>query len=131
MNNKLSKLGELIEHTNEVAKLLIASEVALNDGEIEVCQKNSAKAVDMLKTITQDVFVEIEEELSINNDNFTSDLDPNALNLAYALCDVAYNAGVIVNMLVENEADKVLDIAKTKLIHAINDAKSLYTTLYL
>ena len=66
MNTQLlSKLGELVEHCGEAGKLIIASEVALNDGELAASQKNTMKAVDMLKTMCDDVFVEVLEEMKI------------------------------------------------------------------
>ena len=40
MNTQLlSKLGELVEHCGEAGKLIIASEVALNEGELATSQK--------------------------------------------------------------------------------------------
>lgn len=132
MNTQLlSKLGELIEHSGEAAKLIIASEVALNDGELATSQKNTMKAIDMLKTMCNDVFIEILEEMEIEDDGQTSDLDPYALNLAYALSNVCYNAGVLLNMILEAEEERVVLISKTKLMHAISDAKSLFETLYM
>ena len=132
MNTQLlSKLGELVEHSGEASKLIIASEAALNDGELAQSQQNTKKAVDMLKTMCGDVFVEVLEEMEIEDDGQTSDLDPNALNLAYALSNVCYNAGVLFNMILQNEEQRVVDISKTKLMHAIADAKSLFETLYM
>lgn len=132
MNTQLlSKLSELVEHSGEAAKLIIASEVSLNDGELAASQKNTMKAIDMLKTMCDDVFVEVLEEMEIEDDGETSDLDPYALNLAYALSNVCYNAGVLLNMILENEEERVVLISKTKLMHAIVDAKSLFQTLYM
>ena len=132
MNTELlTKLGELIEHSGEAAKLIIASEVALNDGDLAASQKNTMKAIDMLKTMCGDVFVEVLEEMETQDDGQTSDLDPYALNLAYALSNICYNAGVLVNMILENEEERVVIISKTKLMHAIADAKSLFETLYM
>ena len=132
MNTELlTKLGEIIEHSGEAAKLIIASEVALNDGDLAASQKNTMKAIDMLKTMCGDVFVEVLEEMEIQDDGQTSDLDPYALNLAYALSNICYNAGVLVNMILENEEERVVIISKTKLMHTIADAKSLFETLYM
>ena len=132
MNTQLlSKLGELVEHSGEASKLIITSEVALNDGELVQSQQNTKKAIDLLKTMCGDVFVEVLEEMEIEDDGQASDLDPNALNLAYALSNVCYNAGVLFNMILQNEEERVVAISKTKLLHAITDAKSLFETLYL
>ena len=132
MNNSLLiKLSELVEHSSQASKHLIQSEVCLNDGDLAQSQKHTMHAIDMLKTMVGDVFVEVLEELEIDSDEVCSDLDPNSLNLAYALCDISYNGGVLLNMLVSQEEDRVISIVKTKIMHAINDAKNLFETLYM
>lgn len=129
-NELITKLCELIENSSQAGKHIILSEVYLNDGELAESQKHTLKAVDILRTIVDDTFVEVLEEIGMENDNQTSELDSNALNLAYALSDISYNAGVLLGFLVNSEQDKVIVIAKTKLIHSINDAVWLYETLY-
>ena len=131
MENILSKLGELVEHCGEASKHLIKSEIYLNDGDLAGSQKYTMKAIDLLKTMTNDVFVEVLEELGIESDNVVSDIEPSTLCLAHALSNVCYNAGVVLNMYIENEEQRVKDIANTKLMHAINDAKSLFEEMYM
>lgn len=131
MNTELlSRLGELLEHSSHAAKLLVSSEIALNDGEITLTQKYNKEAQSLIEIMTKDIFLEIEEVLDSSSDQ-TNDYDlPNNLELIKQLADIAYNCGVMLGIVVEDTASLVRKTVEEKLLKSINTVVEIYNQLY-
>lgn len=126
---QIKLLAEIIEQCGQAGKYLTASEIAMNDGDIAECQKQSKKAQELLKTMVRDVFKEFEEEYG-DLGNQTNDYDyPNNLELIKALNELIYNLGVLVGLLVEKmDSIKASVVAQTKV--CIATVNEIYLALY-
>lgn len=131
MNNELLKiLAETIEHSGQVCKLFVASEIALNDGDMELSIKYNKEAQQLFSTMSKDVFVEIEEELKVST-NEVLDYDyPSVLELSRMLSDLEYNLGRYIGLEIEGQGDSVKEIVATKIMTAINTCNEIYDMLF-
>lgn len=131
MNNNIKTLCELTEGANECSKLLILSQLALDNGDLNNSQKYFLQTKDILKTLTSDTFNEI-KELTNSNVLETVDYDISSLNLACLLNDGCYYASILIAM--ENEEDKnnlIKESVVTKLIKILNSCTELYNILFI
>lgn len=123
-------LYEMVEHTGYVSKLLISSEIAMNDGEISESQKNTKEAQTLLGTIIGDVFVEFAEACEIEN-NDTNDYDiPTCLELVRQLNDIQYNVGVLLGLIADEQNDNILKTCELKIKKSINTVIKIYNNIY-
>ena len=74
-----SVLFELLETSSHACNCFIKGEIALNDGNVEDCQKANKEGQVLINALIKDTFLEIEEEFGENNGQ-TNDYDyPNNL----------------------------------------------------
>ena len=62
---EIKKLGELVENCGHISKQLLASEIAMNDGDLALSQKNMMEAQGLVKVMLDDVFKEVIEMFGI------------------------------------------------------------------
>lgn len=126
----LKHLGELVENCGQVSKLLLASEIAMNDGDLALSQKNMKEAQGLVKVLMDDVFEEVSEMLSVDTSE-TIDYDiPTPLEMARMLSEVNYNAGVLITLIMDESVSNVLEIAKLKLQKAINTVEEIAQAIF-
>lgn len=126
---EIKLLAEIIEQCGQAGKYLSASEIAMNDGDIAECQKQSKKAQELLKTMVRDVFKEFEDEYGDIGFK-TNDYDyPNNMELIKALNELVYNLGVLVGLIIEKMDNiKANVINQTKV--GIATVNEIYLALY-
>lgn len=124
---KLELLSELIETTAHASNCFLKSEIALNDGDVETCQKFSKEGQNLVKTLKKDTFAEIEEEYG-NNQEDVNDYDyPNNMELIKSLNEIVMSAGSLLSI---EDDKKVLQIVVKSLYRAINTAKEIFAQLF-
>lgn len=122
----LSVLAELLETTSSAVDCFIQSEIALNDGDVENCQKFSKKGQTLVNALIKDTFLEVQEEYEKDITD-TNDYDyPNNFELIKALNQIV----VAASGLLADDIEKVKDIILAKLFKAINTAKEIYLALF-
>ncbi len=122
----LSLYAELIEATSNANKAFIKSEMALNDGNVEDCQKYSRDGQVLVKAMIRDTFVEI-DELG-ENDGSTNDYDyPNNFELIKSLNEILVCVG---SLLASIDDENVVKIVMPKLFKAINTTIEIYNALF-
>lgn len=125
-----STLGELIEHSGHVAKLLISGEIALNEGELKLTQKYTKEASETLSVMTKDIFVEVRESLCVSSKD-TNDYDiPTTLELVKQLAEIVYNTGVMLGIVVKNTNESIQKTVELKLLKSINTVEEIYNAIY-
>ncbi len=123
---ELSIYAELIEATSNANKSFIKSEMALNDGNVEDCQKFSRDGQVLMNALIRDTFLEI-DELG-ENDGSVNDYDyPNNFELIKSLNEIIVCVGSILASL---DDENVLKIIMPKLYRAINTSKEIYLSLF-
>lgn len=131
MNNDLLKvLAETIEHSGQVCKLFVASEIALNDGDMDLSIKYNKEAQQLFSTMSKDVFVEIKEMLSVVTDEVLDYDYPSVLELARVTSDLNYNLARYIGLELDNQGDNVKEIVANKIIVAINTSTEIYDMLF-
>ena len=113
----VSKLGELVENCGHISKLLITNELAMAEGNIQLAQKSTIEALELLKVILNDVFIEVKEVLNTDNSDI-EEASTSALELAKALSDIQYNAGVLLTLIADEQSDLICSSVKTKIVNA-------------
>ena len=117
---EIKKLGELIENCGHLSKLLLTSEIAMNDGELELSQKNMKEAQRLVKVMLDDVFNEGAEMFEIEcNDVLDYDL-PTTLEMVKAMNDATYNAGILINLILDKSSETIIESVKIKILKALN-----------
>lgn len=131
MNNELVKImSETIEHSGQVCKLFVSSEIALNDGDTELSVKCNKDGQQLYSTMSKDVFVEIKDILNVSTDE-TLDYDyPSVLELSKVLSDLNYNLGRYIGLELNNQGDSVKDIVANKIMTDINTCNEIYDMLF-
>lgn len=122
----LSVLAELLETTASAVDCFVQSEMALNDGDVALCQNFSKKGQTLVNALIKDTFLEVTEvyEKDITD---TNDYDyPNNFELIKSLNQIV----VAASGLLAEDIDKVKDIILTKLFKSINTAKEIYLALF-
>lgn len=131
MNTELIKiLSETAEHSAEVCKLFICSEIALNDGDTELSLKRNKEAQQLFSTMVKDVFVETKEALNVNNDNVLGYDYPSVLELSKSLADLNFNLSRYISLEIDLQGDNIKDIVAEKIIIAINTSVEIYNMLF-
>lgn len=122
----ISVLAELLETSSAAVDSFVQSEMALNDGDVENCQRFSKKGQILVNALIKDTFLEVQEAYEKEIED-TNDYDyPNNFELIKALNQVVmYASG-----LLAEDIDKVKDIILTNLFKAINTAKEIYLALF-
>ena len=117
---EIKKRGELIENCGHLSKLLLTSEIAMNDGELELSQKNMKEAQRLVKVMLDDVFNEVAEMFEIEcNDVLDYDL-PTTLEMIKAMNDATYNAGILINLILDKSSETIIESVKIKILKALN-----------
>lgn len=130
MEKQITHLAELISNCTHTAKLLIKSEMALNDGELETCQKYTADAASTMSVLVRDIFEEVIELFNLSVED-SADYDlPSSLELANQLNEVSYNAGVLTTMIIENQPDNIKKIVYKTLSKHLEAATEIYNALF-
>lgn len=121
----LSLLAELLEASAHACNCFIKGEMALNDGDVETCQKANKEGQVLVNALIKDTFLEIEEEFG-ENDNQTNDYDyPNNLELIKALNEITMQVGALLSA-----DENIKKIVLPALFRAINTAKEIYLALF-
>ncbi|MBQ9792754.1 MAG: hypothetical protein IJW32_03320 [Clostridia bacterium] len=129
MEEKISVLCELIEHSSQANKLLLSNAIAMENGEIAEAQKFLQEATELLKVMIKDVFVEA-KEICVETDE-EDDYDFSVLDLAKLLTVVTYNASALISSLSNNDSEAVIEILKKKISTSINACVSLTSSILL
>ncbi len=129
MNKNIKTYCELIENANECSKLLILSQIAIDDGDLTLSQKYFLQVKDILNTLVGDTFNEI-KELCSSPVLESDDYDISSLNLAALLSDACHSAGVLVSMENEEQSNSIKEAILTKLVKTLNACTELYSTLF-
>lgn len=129
MQEKISILCELIEHSSQANKLLLSNAIAMENGEIAEAQKFLKEATELLKVMINDVFVEA-KEICYETDE-EDDYDFSVLDLSKLLTVVTYNASALISSLSNNDSEAVIEILKKKVVSAINACVSLTSSILL
>ncbi len=127
---KFKCLGELIENSGHIAKILLAGEIAMNDGDLAKSQKCTIEAQNLIKVMLDDVFKEVVEEFNINNDECVDYDLPTTLELVRVLSEMNYNAGVLINLILDKQSQSIVDSVKTKIVKDINTVKEIATAIF-
>ena len=118
---------ELLEGVSSANNAFIKSEIALNNGEVEDSQKYSKEGQILLRSMINDTFDEVVEELEIQS-NETLEYDyPCTMELIRALNTILMNASMYLSSSEDKNITKILSL---KIITAINTAKEIFVSLY-
>ena len=120
-------MSELIETTAHACNCFIKSEMALNDGDVESCQKYSKEGQSLVKTLKNDTFLEVEEEYGENSGDVNDYDYPNNMELIKGLNEVVMAAG---SMLGVRDDENILKITVKGLYKAINTTKEIFAQLF-
>ena len=121
----LDLLAELLEASAHACNCFIKGEIALNDGDVEGCQKANKEGQVLLNALIKDTFLEIEEQYGENN-GATNDYDyPNNLELIKSLNEITMQVGSLLSA-----DDNIKKIVIPQLYKAINTAKEIYLALF-
>lgn len=130
MNNENIKIYcELIENCNECVRLLILSQLAIDEGDLPLSQKYFLKVKDILESLTKDTFEEV-KNLSKTKILDCDDYDISALNLAILLNNVCQSASILIGMESENQLDTIKESILQKLLKTLNSCIELYEALF-
>ncbi len=128
MDEKQKILLELIQNTAYISKLILSSEIAMNDGDIETCQKNTKEAQAMLKTCINDNFKEFFTETQ-NTCNECNEYDmPTAIELSRQIACLGYEVSNY--LLLECSNDNLGNIVEMKIAKCINTIIQIYEEIY-
>ena len=130
MNKDIVVLTELVEHSAEASKLLIANAIEMENGEIMNAQKYLKDAKNLLSVMVKDIFVEVKEQLNSDVQD-SEDFDFSVLDLAKLLANVIYNASSLITGLINSDDEIVINIIKNKLLKYINAVEELAQAILL
>lgn len=122
----LSLLSELLESSSTACELFIKSEIALNDGEIEICQKFSKEGQQLLKTLISDTFIEFNEFYDLDIQECLDYDYPNNMELIKSLT----NLSKFIGGLIGSDDEKIEIMYAKNVIKSINTVKEIYIALY-
>lgn len=120
---------ELIEAASESSKLLILSQLAIDDGDLALSQKYFLQVKDILNSLKNDTFEEI-KELITDEISDSDDYDISSLNLACLLNDCCKTAGILIGMELDNQPDSIKNVMLHKIVKTINACTELFDTLF-
>ena len=122
----ISLLAELLETSANACRAFIKSEIALNDGDLESCQKFSKDGQILVSALINDTFKEI-NELG-NNDGEKNDYDyPYNFELIKSLNEISVCVGEYMSA---NEDESLLRIVMPNLFRAVNTTKEIVLALF-
>ena len=130
MEKEILTLLELASSASHTAKLLIKSEMALNDGEVDTCQKLTSEAAATMGVLVKDMFEETVEMFNLSVEDCVDYDLPCALELANQLSEIAYNANTLSTMLMENQPDNIKKIVYKTLSKHMETATEIYNALF-
>lgn len=122
----LELLSELLETSASACENFIISEIALNDGNVELSQKASRDGQQLLKTLIKDTFLEFKEEFDTVSTNCLDYDYPNNMELIKALNSITKNGGALLGC----DDEKIVKIIAEKLQQSINTAVEIYINLF-
>lgn len=122
----LSLLSELLESSSTACELFIKSEIALNDGEIEICQKFSKEGQQLLKTLISDTFIEFNEFYGLDVQECLDYDYPNNMELIKSLTILSKFIGGLIG----SDDEKIEIMYAKNVIKSINTVKEIYIALY-
>ena len=120
---------ELVENTSEASRLLVLSQIALDDGDLVQSQKYFLQAKDILNTLTNDTFLEVKELLP-NATEESEDYDITSLNLSCLLNSACKTATTLLGIDLEQQSSPVKQALLTKLVKTLNACTELYGILF-
>ncbi len=118
--------AELLEASSNANRAFIKSEMALNDGNLEDCQKFSREGQVLVRALIKDTFIEVDELGENNGENNDYDY-PNNFELIKSLNDISVAVGAC---LAAKEDDSVIKIVMPSLFKAINTTKEIFLALF-
>lgn len=120
---------ETIENTSYLSKLILKSEIAMNDADVESCQRYTKEAQNLLATLIKDVYKELIEE--INEDSSAiNDYDlATGLELATQLNILIYDLSELL-LSQEDVNELILTKNKQKIITDLNTIKEINNAIY-
>lgn len=121
--------GELIENASHCTKLLILSQLAIDEGDLGLSQKYFLQVKDILNTLNKDTFLEV-KELCSTEVTESDDYDISFLNLACLLSDATKTASTLLIMELEDQQNPIKNVMLIKLIKTLNACTELYETLF-
>ena len=119
-------LSELLETSATACENFLKSEIALNDGDVELCQKYSKDGQQLVKTLIKDTFKEFRDEFNCNIEDVQDYDYPNNMELVVALNKNNKNIGA----LLSSDDDKIKNLIIEKLCKSINTVIEIYLTLF-
>ena len=127
---KVKVLSELIEHSATVSKLLVTSEMALNDGDLNTSQKKNIEAQNLLKTMVKDIFAEAQDVLVVKSEG-TDDYDiPCTMELIKMLTMLSQNTANLIGILCDGDGGGIADIIAKKIIININTIVEIHNSIF-
>ena len=123
----LDIVAELLETSSHACGSFLKSEMALNDGNVEDCQKYSKGGQTLVKALMKDTFVEIEEEFGENTESVNDYDYPNNMELIKSLNDINMSVG---SLLGAGNDENIKSIVIKKLYRAINTTKEIFVCLF-
>ncbi len=118
--------AELLEASSNANRAFIKSEMALNDGNLEDCQKFSREGQVLVRALIKDTFIEVDELGENNGENNDYDY-PNNFELIKSLNDISVAVGAC---LAAQEDESVIKIVMPSLFKAINTTKEIFLALF-
>ena len=129
-NNQKKLLYEIIEHSQIVEKLIISSELAMNDGDLAQCQKNVKEASNFLKTMSQDVFREFFGLFDVTVQDVNPYDIPSGLEVCKSISNLCYNISVLLGLDNDNQSGTLTQNQLNKIAKDINTILELYKAIY-
>ena len=118
--------AELLEASSNANRAFIKSEMALNDGNLEDCQKFSREGQVLVRALIKHTFIEVYELGENNGENNDYDY-PNNFELIKSLNDISVAVGAC---LAAQEDESVIKIVMPSLFKAINTTKEIFLALF-
>lgn len=122
----LALISELLQTSASACDNFIKSQIALEDGDVQVCQNASQKGVQLIKAMIKDSFEEFEEEYKTSISDCLDYDYPNNMELIKALNSLSVNVGGLLG----SEDDKIADMFAKKIQISINTIKEIYLALF-
>ena len=118
--------AELLEASSNANRAFIKSEMALNDGNLEDCQKFRREGQVLVRALIKATFIEVDELGENNGENNDYDY-PNNFELIKSLNDISVAVGAC---LAAQEDESVIKIVMPSLFKAINTTKEIFLALF-
>lgn len=122
----LALISELLQTSASACDNFIKSQIALEDGDVQVCQNASQKGQQLVRTLIKDIFEEFEEEFDAKTSECLDYDYPNNMELIKALNSLSVNVGGLLG----SEDDKIADMFAKKIQISINTIKEIYLALF-